>query len=264
MSLATQPPAKRLPESRATALSIQILTRLFADRPRTFVVRLWDGTLIPSAEPPEFTLVLNHAGALRRMFLPPTELALGEAFLRRDFDVEGNLEAAFGLRESILGKVTTGRDRLALARMLAALPRATGASQPLRQAALRGQRHSLSRDRAAIAHHYDVGNDFFRLWLDRRLVYSCAYFETPDQTLDAAQEAKLDLICRKLRLRTGERLLDIGCGWGALVMHAAERYGVTAVGVTLSQPQAEYAQQAVEAAGLGDRFAVGKDVSLHE
>ncbi len=257
MSLITDRPTSPLPDARATSLTLQILTRLFGERPRNFTVRLWNGTVIPSTEPPEFTLVLNHPGALRQMFLPPTELALGEAFLRRDFDVEGNLEAAFGLSDDIVGMAATGRERLTLARMLTALPAATGtAPQPSRKAALRGRPHSLARDRAAIAHHYDVGNNFFQLWLDRRLVYSCAYFEAAEQTLDQAQEAKLDLICRKLRLRPGDRLLDIGCGWGAFVMHAAERYGVCALGVTLSQPQAEHAQQAIEAAGLGERCRV--------
>ena len=247
----TQPAARLRPDAKAASLTLDILGRLFGDRPRAFGVRLWDGTEMAASEPPQFTLVLNHPAALRRMFLPPTELTISEAFLRGDFDVEGNLEASFGLAETMLERVTGTRDRLDLARMLASLPRSEGtAAIPSRRADLRGRRHSLARDRQAVTHHYDVGNDYFRLWLDRRLVYSCAYFEHADQPLDAAQEAKLNLICRKLCLRRGERFLDIGCGWGALVVHAAQHYGVNATGITLSRPQAELANRRIAAAGL--------------
>src|SRR5438045_2453411 len=99
---------------------------------------------------------------------------------------------------------------------------------------LRGVPHSKQRDASAVRHHYDVSNDFFALWLDRRMVYSCAYFEQARDTLDQAQEQKLDYICRKLRLKAGERLLDIGCGWGGLIVHAAKKYGAQALGITLS------------------------------
>jgi cyclopropane-fatty-acyl-phospholipid synthase len=109
------------------------------------------------------------------------------------------------------------------------------------------------RDAAAINFHYDVGNSFYKLWLDRRMVYSCAYFRSPDDSLDVAQEAKLDLVCRKLRLKPGERLLDIGCGWGGLIMHAAQHYGVDATGITLSHNQAAYAEERIAESGLGDR-----------
>jgi cyclopropane-fatty-acyl-phospholipid synthase len=112
------------------------------------------------------------------------------------------------------------------------------------------------RDAAAIQFHYDVGNSFYKLWLDKRMVYSCAYFRSPDDSLDVAQEAKLDLICRKLRLKPGERFLDIGCGWGGLIMYASEHYGVDATGITLSENQATFAQERIEKAGLADRCRV--------
>src|SRR3989454_11417290 len=112
------------------------------------------------------------------------------------------------------------------------------------------------RDRQAIAFHYDVSNDFYALFLDRRMVYTCAYYRRPDGDLDQAQEDKLDLVCRKLRLQAGERLLDIGCGWGSLVVWAAERYGALARGVTLSRAQAEYAQAWIRRLGLEDRARV--------
>lgn len=121
---------------------------------------------------------------------------------------------------------------------------------------LRGVRHSRHRDRKAVTYHYDVSNDFYSLFLDERMVYSCAYFSSLDEDLDAAQERKLDYICRKLRLRRGERLLDIGCGWGGLVIHAASRYGVDAVGITLSRPQAALANERIRRAGLSERCRV--------
>lgn len=123
-------------------------------------------------------------------------------------------------------------------------------------AQLRGRQHSIERDRQAIAYHYDVSNDFFALWLDRRMIYSCAYFGQPDWDLDTAQEAKLAYPCRKLRLKPGQRLLDIGCGWGGLVMYAAEHHGVAVDGITLSQSQAELANARLAEKGLSDRCRV--------
>jgi cyclopropane-fatty-acyl-phospholipid synthase len=120
----------------------------------------------------------------------------------------------------------------------------------------RGRRHSLRRDRTAVRHHYDVSNAFYRLVLGPTMVYSCAYFASPDDTLEEAQERKLELICRKLRLRSGDRLLDIGCGWGSLVLHAAHEHGARAVGVTLSEPQAELAREHIREAGLADRCEI--------
>jgi cyclopropane-fatty-acyl-phospholipid synthase len=116
--------------------------------------------------------------------------------------------------------------------------------------------HSRRRDAVAVRHHYDVGNDFYALWLDRRCIYSCAYFPTGTEDLDAAQEAKLEHICRKLRLQPGEHLLDIGCGWGGLLEFAATHHGVSGVGITLSEPQAEGARARLAAAGVSDRVRI--------
>ncbi len=123
-------------------------------------------------------------------------------------------------------------------------------------AKLNGKPHSIARDRQAVTYHYNVSNDFYSLWLDQRMVYSCAYFRSPEDDLDKAQEQKLDLICRKLRLTPGQRLLDLGCGWGGLIMYAAQHYGVDATGITLSQPQADLANQRIQEAGLADRCRV--------
>jgi cyclopropane-fatty-acyl-phospholipid synthase len=154
------------------------------------------------------------------------------------------------------------RDLLGLARQVMALPREPArnghqgpstAPHGRQRAELKGAEHSKERDQEAIAYHYNLGSDFYRLFLDRRMVYSCGYFPTGQQDLDAAQEAKLEHTCRKLRLQPGERLLDIGCGWGGLIMYAAERFGVQALGITLSQPQAELANRRIAEAGLSDR-----------
>ncbi len=177
------------------------------------------------AEPPRTParIVVGGPDALARLLWPPSADALGEAYLRGDIDIEGDIWTAvdagraFNLRR-------LGRALPRLARLELELRRGAAPAPPLKRVArLSGQRHSRARDLAAVRFHYDVGNEFYALWLDRRLVYSCAYFETPATSIDAAQEAKLDLICRKLRLKPGTRLLDIGCGWGSLVAFAAER-----------------------------------------
>jgi cyclopropane-fatty-acyl-phospholipid synthase len=233
-----------------------VLDRLFPP-PRHFTVRLWDQTEFLGSGRSDFTLVLNHPAALRRMLTPPVELALGEAFIYGDFDLEGDIFAAVSLMDSLFGRAFSPGDVIALARELRALPRGTSERQIGRgPARLRGLRHSLERDRTAIEYHYNVGNDFYALWLDRNMQYSCAYFHTGSEDLDTAQEQKMQHICRKLRLHPGERLLDIGCGWGGLALYAARHYGVAVVGVTLSQNQVDYAQEQIARTDLEDRVEV--------
>jgi cyclopropane-fatty-acyl-phospholipid synthase len=204
--------------------------------------------------------VLKHPGALRSMFWPPGEISMAEAYIYDDFDIEGGIEDVFGLADHLLTRRRSLSARLLQARrILSLLPagRGDGRARTGREAAcLRGARHSKERDRQAVTYHYDVPGEFYALWLDERMVYSCAYFATPEEDLDSAQERKLDYICRKLRLRPGERLLDIGCGWGGLIIHAAHRYGVRARGITLSEPQAELANERIRRAGLADSCRV--------
>ncbi|HKN67997.1 MAG TPA: class I SAM-dependent methyltransferase [Gemmatimonadaceae bacterium] len=227
---------------------------------RRFAVRFWDGTSDEPAEEPRFTIVLESPGALRRMLLPPSELALTESYIFGDVDIEGDLEAAADLGDVAASRLRSPRALLRLARHVMALPRdetENSADRTLtRSTHLSGRRHSRRRDREAVRFHYNVGNAFYALWLDAKMVYSCAYFARETDGLDQAQESKLDHICRKLRLTPGERLLDIGCGWGGLIMHAARRYGVFALGITLSDAQAETARERIAAAGLGDRCHV--------
>jgi cyclopropane-fatty-acyl-phospholipid synthase len=239
-----------------------VLTALFGEpHQRPFDVRFWDGTVDrgQNARPP-FTLVLNRPAALRRMLLPPNELSITESYIGGDVDIDGSMEAASMLSWAIGDRL---RSPLAVARLVRLLLRLPGQAEDdlatirfPEQARKLGPRHTPVRDAAAIHYHYDVGNSFYKLWLDRRMVYSCAYFRSADDSLDTAQEAKLDLTCRKLRLKPGERLLDIGCGWGGLIMHAAEHYGVDATGITLSENQAALAKERIEQAGLSDRCRV--------
>jgi cyclopropane-fatty-acyl-phospholipid synthase len=242
----------------ATGLTLRLLEELLnGGGARQVGVRLWDGTHWPDAAPRPVTLVLKHPGALRSAFLPGTELGLAEAYLYDDLDIEGDIESVFGLADALAEATSGWRKKLRAARDLMRLPPSEvhdhGRRGPAR---LTGRRHSIERDRQAVTYHYDVSNDFYALWLDRRMVYSCAYFQSPNQNLDTAQERKLDYLCRKLRLQPGQRLLDVGCGWGGLVIHAAERYGVDATGITLSQPQADLANRRIAEAELADRCRV--------
>ncbi|HEX7018972.1 MAG TPA: cyclopropane-fatty-acyl-phospholipid synthase family protein [Gemmatimonadaceae bacterium] len=229
---------------------------------RNFDVRYWDGTRERAGvRPAHYTLSVNRPGALRRMLMPPSELSIAEAYLSGDIDVDGELEAAVSLPDAINASIRAPRVLARIVRHLIALPanestpdvRELRSEKTVRPA---GRQHEPSRDRAAIHYHYDVGNDFYSLWLDERMVYSCGFFRSPSATLDEAQVAKIDLVCRKLRLQPGDKLLDVGCGWGALIMHAVQRYGVTALGITLSEAQAALARAKIAAAGIADRCVV--------
>ncbi len=247
-------------DDRAAAAARELLDWLFRGlERRNFAVRLWNGEILPAdTTRTAFTLALNHPGALRAMFRPPIELSLGEAFIYGDFDIEGDIHTAVSVMSSLDQTLfSTGGELFTLMRRWAALPRGPKAPRDGRGPAhLSGRPHSRERDQAAIRYHYDVGNDFYALWLDGRMQYSCAYFITGEESLETAQRQKLDHICRKLRLRPGDRLLDIGCGWGGLVRYAAENYGVRAVGVTLSEKQVDFANYQIARAGLGNQVVV--------
>jgi cyclopropane-fatty-acyl-phospholipid synthase len=251
-------PTRTAKTAAGKPVTLALLEDLFGpSSERPFALRLWDGTVDGPGvgHEPSFTLVLNRPGALRRMLLPPTDLTLGEAYLRDDFDVEGDLEKATELADVLAARLRSPAMLARLARRLRKLPadEVPEKSGDVTSGHLRGKLHSRKRDAAAVRSHYDVGNEFYALWLDGRMVYSCAYFETGEEDIDTAQEAKLDLICRKLRLEPGESLLDIGCGWGSLVLHAAERHGVRATGITLSERQATFALARISEAGIADR-----------
>jgi cyclopropane-fatty-acyl-phospholipid synthase len=219
-----------------------------------FQVRLWDGFVWGTTVNPRFSLILNNPHALEVMSLSPDELSLGESYVRGDFEIEGDIEAAFDLADHLFLEGNGHQKTVALGQLL----RLAMNEEPsqLHLPKLSGPLHSLGRDRAAVTYHYNVSSDFYALWLDPRMVYSCAYFRQRNDSLETAQKNKLDYLCRKLRLRPGDRLLDIGCGWGALAIHAAEFYGARALGVTLSEPQAEWARRQIEMRGIGSRCQV--------
>jgi cyclopropane-fatty-acyl-phospholipid synthase len=202
--------------------------------------------------------VLNHPGALRAMLLPPNRLTIGEAYIYGDYDVAGDLEAFFGLLMFWSDRRRGLWEKLDLFRRLRRQPADSGRSRArlARAARLSGEVHSPERDKQAIQYHYDVSNDFYALWLDRRRVYSCAYFTHADEDLDTAQLNKLEHTCRKLRLRPGMKLLDVGCGWGGLILHAARHHGAEAVGITLSQAQKDYVEELIRREGLHGRCRV--------
>ncbi|MGK5112905.1 class I SAM-dependent methyltransferase [Geodermatophilus sp. CPCC 205506] len=227
-------------------------------------LRAWDGTVAgPEGAP---VIGVRTPRALRRLVWAPGELGLGRAYVAGELEIEGDVFATLSAltsagRLAVAGPppAPTLRDRLGLVRTAARLG-ALGPepAPPPEEVRLRrfGRRHSRARDAAAIAHHYDVSNDFYALVLGSSMVYSCAVWESPATGLDAAQEAKLDLVCRKLGLVPGARLLDVGCGWGSLALHAAQRYGAHVVGITLSAAQAELARRRVAEAGLADRVEI--------
>jgi cyclopropane-fatty-acyl-phospholipid synthase len=192
-------------------------------------LRLWDDREIDLGPAPQVTLVIKAPDLLAGLAKPSLD-GLGEAFIEGRVDLLGPLEEVIRIGDRITRAL--GDDMPCL---------------PIRRS------HDKATDANSIAYHYDLSNDFYRLWLDREMVYSCAYFETGSEDLDQAQQAKLRLLCRKLRLATGEYLLDVGCGWGGLARFAAREYGARVLGITLSREQLELARERVAAEGLEDR-----------
>jgi cyclopropane-fatty-acyl-phospholipid synthase len=262
-------PAPRAPSAgtyRGSELAADLLARLFRRLPIGLTLRLWNGATVrvgadSGAEESRFALVFCNPEAVATAVLGRDPLRLAEAYFRGDLDIEGDFFAALALKDHLQELQMSVGEQIGAA---AAAMRLRALNADLRLARIQwtpshGQAvkaHSKAENRDAIHFHYDVSNEFYALWLDRAMVYSCGYFERPDVGIDAAQEAKLEHICRKLSLRPGERFLDIGCGWGALVIHAAQRYGVRAHGVTLSPQQLKLARERIAWAGLEDRVSV--------
>ncbi len=252
---------------RGSELAAELLARLFHRLPMSLTLRLWNDATVqvgaagPDAPPSRFSLVFRNPEVVCSAVLGRDPLRLAEAYFRGDLDIEGDFFAALALKDhlqtlqlSVGEQIGVAASALRLRALNADRRPAQNQWTPSHGRTVRV--HSKAENRDAVQFHYDVSNEFYALWLDHAMVYSCAYFETPDVNLDAAQQAKLEHICRKLCLRAGETFLDIGCGWGALVMHAAERYGVRAHGITLSPQQLKVAQQRIDQAGLADRVSV--------
>jgi cyclopropane-fatty-acyl-phospholipid synthase len=230
------------------------IARVLPERP--FALRFWDGSAVPAtiAGSPEF-----HArtpAALTHFLRSPGELGLGRAYVQGDL-VADDLDAAFEVVDGWEPPSVAPVDRIRLT--LAALAAAGWAGIPRMPAIeliLKGERHSAARDAAAVRFHYDVGNEFFALFLDASMTYSCAIFSRGAQTLEEAQRTKLELVATKLGLTAGQRILDVGCGWGSFAIHAATEHGARVVGITLSQEQAELAHRRVAEAGVDDRVEI--------
>ena len=243
----------------------RILDRLLHNYPGTLTVTLWDQTqrrLGLGQLAGEVTLTLKHPALLRQLVLQPSPLHLAQAYFDGTLDVDGDVYEVLRLKNHFEQLELPWRERasllldaLSLGGLALPLPAWDAAQAALSHSTFK-HRHTPQSDQAAIAFHYDVSNEFYGLWLDEARVYSCAYFHHPGDSLDQAQRNKLEHICRKLRLRPGQTLLDIGCGWGALICWAAQNHGVRAHGITLSQDQLSYAQERIAREGLQDRVSV--------
>jgi cyclopropane-fatty-acyl-phospholipid synthase len=253
-------------QSGPVAETLAPLLRALLGRMPPVRIEFWDGSVMESDGPPRRggppgTLRVNSADAIRRLLWMPNQLGYGRAYVAGDLDAEGDFIAMVEVLRDVTSEDLRLRSK-AVIEAITAARRAGVIGRPLppppQEARLTGRRHSLRRDSRAISHHYDVGNDFYRIVLGESMTYSCARFVDDDMSLDDAQAAKHDLVAHKLGLdqRSGMRLLDVGCGWGSMVIHAAARYGVDAVGITISREQAELARKRVGEAGVGDKVEI--------
>ncbi|MGH2858181.1 MAG: class I SAM-dependent methyltransferase [Solirubrobacteraceae bacterium] len=220
---------------------------------RPFALRFWDGTAVEATDPGAPTFSFLSPEALAHVIRAPGELGLGRAYVLGLLDTD-DIEGALRVVDTFEAPKLSPRQ---IARLGAAVVRACGLTRlprpPASELLLTGERHTVGRDRRAVRYHYDAGNDFFALFLDPTMTYSCAYWRGGATTLEEAQRAKLELVCTKLGLREGERVLDVGCGWGSFAMHAAREHGVRVLGVTLSEQQVKLGRERVREAGLQDR-----------
>jgi cyclopropane-fatty-acyl-phospholipid synthase len=237
-----------------TAPFRQAFVAHFPERP--FSIRFWDGTSIPSTTGDGPTFDIRSPRAFAYALSAPGQLGLGRAYVAGEIvpdEMDATLDVVGSWKPPAI-------DRKAQAQLALAAARASGLQKPppVPAAELRpaGRRHSILRDQRAVRHHYDVSNDFFALFLDESMTYSCAFFSRDGSSLEAAQNAKLELTCKKLALQAGERVLDVGCGWGSFAIHAAREHGVAVTGITLSEPQAQLARRRAKEAGVADRVEI--------
>jgi cyclopropane-fatty-acyl-phospholipid synthase len=217
-------------------------------------IECYDGSAVGPVDA-KARVIVRSPDALAYILTAPGELGFGRAFVSGEIDLEGDVFTALELRHRLPSVKLNLDTWITLARLVGAAGLRRPPIPP-EEARLHGFKHSKERDAAAISHHYDVGNEFYRMVLGPSMTYSCGVWEDDTSSVDQAQMNKYELICRKLALQPGKRLLDVGCGWGGMAMYAAEHYGVHAVGVTLSRNQAEYATDAVKQAGLDDRVEI--------
>src|SRR3954451_21171442 len=242
-----------MPLARPAALRRE-LERALPERP--FAVAFWDGTALPATTDGGPVFTIREPAAVAHVLRAPGQLGLGRAYVAGVLEVD-DLDAVVRLLDTWKPPPIDTRAR---ARLAFAAGRAAGVTRPPQrpdsELAPRGTRHSKSRDARAVRHHYDVSNDFFALFLDESMTYSCAVFSRGATTLEEAQRTKLDMVCSKLALEPGERVLDVGCGWGSFAIHAAREYGVHVTGIPLSEPQAALARERAAAAGVADQVDI--------
>jgi cyclopropane-fatty-acyl-phospholipid synthase len=239
---------------RASAPLSRELARVFPSRP--FHARFWDGGSVAATEPGSPTFLVRRPSALAHFLRAPSSLGLGRAYVDGSLAVD-DLDAAFVVVDEWEPPKLSRSDRLRLCFALAAAAAPGGIPRrPGLELILRGGLHSIERDAEAVRYHYDVGNEFFALFLDESMTYSCAVFSRGAETLEEAQRTKLELVARKLELEPGMRVLDVGCGWGSFAIHAARNHGVSVTGVTLSPPQAELARRKAADAGVAERVEI--------
>ncbi len=250
------------PESNtsATTTTISFIKKLLIGyQGCNFTVKLWDGTVLESKPGTKslFSVVFKHPGAVRSLFFPPSEMRICEAYFKDDFDIEGDILALLENAEQLSVRNWKLKDFLHFILDVLRLPKDPRSKSGTNGGvALAGEKYTTTRDKEAVQFHYDVSNDFYSLWLDERMVYSGAYFYDENESLSQSQLNKLDIICKKLQLKPGDKYLDIGCGWGALLFHAVQNYGVDGTGVTLSKNQATFINTKAARLGLSDRMHV--------
>ncbi len=246
---------KKPPEIKLQSITAghQILKIILANYKGTVAIRLWDGELVIDQSNVTCTIMIKHPGVLRELILYRNIVHLAENYLMKNIDIDGDIESLFDLTSYFETLDISWRNKLKILRLALKLP----SFQPNTKVhTLRAGRSRKLNSSNSIAHHYDVGNDFYNLWLDKEMVYSCGYFSNINQSLNNAQQDKLDYICKKLRLTPKQTLLDIGCGWGALICWAAKNYNVKSHGITLSKQQFSYVKNKIHKEGLENLVTV--------
>ncbi|NMM61931.1 class I SAM-dependent methyltransferase [Clostridium sp. P21] len=221
---------------------ISKIEQIFSNTNKNFNMKFWNGESIKYSDKADFTLSFNDREEFNRLLMHPDIIAFAEAYMNKSFDIEGDIFSAIQLKEELENLEVSGKDKVSIFLKTASLPKLN--------------MHTKEKDKENISHHYDISNDFYRLFLGPSMVYSCAYFRDENEDITTAEENKLDHICRKLRLKAGEKFLDVGCGWGSMIIWAAKHYGVEAHGVTISEEQYKYVCDRIKKEGIQDKCFV--------